>query len=89
MKRIWKKINSGDNKLSFKQTSKQVWYCDTMDIYCNDLKEGVGLAELVIDAINKMLARKNKVIKEEAAKKEVKPKKETKKNEQGGKKPIL
>ena len=55
----WNKIKSGDNKVAFKQTSKNIWFCDTLDIYCNSVFDGIAIGEKAIDEINKMLDKKN------------------------------
>ena len=74
MRKFLKKIQAGDNKLTFKQTSKGQWYTDTLDLYCVDLEDGVKHAGVIITAINKMLFQKNKDVKDKESKKEVKKK---------------
>ena len=64
---IFKKTQSfrvGENKVSFSQTSKGVWYCNDLTIYCKDIFDGVALMSGAIDAVDKILEEQNKVVNE-------------------------
>ena len=50
-----KEIDIGENKISFKQSSKGLWFCDGFTIYCRNMYEGIAISEKTINDINDML----------------------------------
>ena len=59
----------GENSIRFRQTSKGIWVCDGLCIYCKNVFGGVQTAEKVISELNDMLRRANGVQKESIQKK--------------------
>ena len=62
-------VTPGGDSIRFKQTSKGIWYCDGLCIYCQDAFESVEAAEKVISRISTMLKGANKVQKKNIQKK--------------------
>ena len=58
----------GDNKASFSQTSKGVWYCNELTIYCQNIFDGISIGEQAIIYTKEVLNEVNKT--EEQTKKE-------------------
>ena len=68
-KKVEVEATPGENSIRFRQTSKGIWVCDGLCIYCKDVFGGLKTAEKVIPEINDMLRRANEVQKESIQKK--------------------
>ena len=52
-------IRIGENKISLSQTSKGIWYCNDITLYCRDFFDGIQLMGGAVDAVTELLAQKN------------------------------
>ena len=68
-KKVEVEVTPGENSIRFRQTSKGIWVCDGLCIYCKNVFGGTKTAEKVISEINDMLRRANEVQKESIQKK--------------------
>ena len=55
----------GTQNVAFSQTSKGLWYCSGMSIYCDSIMDGIAVAEKAISEINKLLLKTNKGTEED------------------------
>jgi len=68
-KKVEVEVTPGENSIRFRQTSKGIWRCAGLCIYCDDVFSGIETAENVISELKDMLRRENEPQKENIQKK--------------------
>ena len=59
---LFKNIPLGDNKISFSQTSKGVWYCSDITIYCKHIPDGIKQGHRAMIQVDDVLSIVNQNI---------------------------
>jgi hypothetical protein len=50
---------AGENKISISQTSKGIWYCNDLTIYCKDIFDGLQTIDAAMVAVEEITNEKN------------------------------
>lgn len=50
----------GTNNVSFKQTTKGIWYCDGLSVYCDSIFDGLAVVETATSKVEDLLKKLNK-----------------------------
>jgi len=53
---------AGENKISMCQTSKGIWYCNDITVYCKDIFDGLQTIDAAIVAVEEITSEKNEKI---------------------------